>query len=65
MPFLLALFACSDLVFTHFLVTLLQRHFLPTSMSYIYSEDDFNASEDEGSESDFEESEGKVFQLRL
>jgi hypothetical protein len=44
MPFLLALFACSDLVFTNFLVTLLQRHFLPTGMSYIYSEDDFDAS---------------------
>lgn len=28
-------------------------------------QDDFNASEDEGSESDFEESDGKIFQTWL
>jgi hypothetical protein len=36
-----------------------------TSVGDPSDQDDFNASEDEGSESDFEESEGKMFQLRL
>jgi hypothetical protein len=35
------------------------------SSDAVSDQDDFNASEDEGSESDFEESDGKVFQLRL
>ena len=36
-----------------------------TGSDAVSDQDDFNASEDEGSESDFEESDGKVFQLRL
>jgi hypothetical protein len=41
------------------------RHQASQASDAVSDQDDFNVSEDEGSESDFEESDGKAFQLRL